>query len=124
LALWLLTVCFLKNNTKDPHPLPPKASSSQLLSHALSQIQSIASSTAFENNCAKCIAGLEVAKFLALAEPAQGPNLAVELCLRFKISSTCEDTYSVLSLGSVITQVIANADVGGLDGQVQSELKV
>jgi len=26
--------------------------------------------------------------------------------------------YSVLGLGSVITQVVANADVGGYDGQV------
>lgn len=26
--------------------------------------------------------------------------------------------YSILGLGSVITQVIANADVGGYDGQV------
>ena len=80
---------------------------------------SIASSQVFGNNsCAKCLASLEVGKFLALASPEQGPNLATELCLHFNFSSTCEDTYSVLALGSVVTQVIANADVGGLDGQV------
>lgn len=117
LACW--NRVFLKNNTKDPHPLPPRASSSLLFENALRQIQSIASNTVFGNNsCAKCLAGLEVAKFLALADPAQGPNLAVELCRRFNLASTCENTYGFLSLGSVLTQVIANADVGGFDGQV------
>jgi sphingomyelin phosphodiesterase len=59
-----------------------------------------------------------VAKFLALAAPEEGPTLAVQLCLKYKFSKTCEATYSRINLGSVITQVIANADVGGYDGQV------
>lgn len=108
-----------QNNTVDPHPLPPVASADRLRRQASAQIHSIAVNPVFGNNtCARCQAGLEVAKFLALAAPEEGPALAVELCEAFAFSTTCSTDYSVLSLGSVITQVIANADVGGYDGQV------
>ncbi|KIM88956.1 hypothetical protein PILCRDRAFT_813955 [Piloderma croceum F 1598] len=106
-------------DTKDPHPLPPTASSSRLLQQAVNQIKAIATNPEFGNNsCSKCIAGLEIAKMLALAAPEQGPTLAIELCLAFNFSSTCETTFSVLTLGAPITQVVANADVGSLDGQM------
>ncbi|KAJ7757507.1 sphingomyelin phosphodiesterase [Mycena metata] len=106
------------NDTTDPHPLPPVASSSLLLQQAIAQIISISTNPVFAGNtCAQCQAGLEVAKFLALAAPEQGPSLAVELCFHFKFSSTCGTSFSRLALGSVITQVIANANVGGYDGQ-------
>ncbi|ESK92126.1 ser thr protein phosphatase family protein [Moniliophthora roreri MCA 2997] len=106
------------NNTVDPHPLPPKASSSRLYAQALQQIKNIASNPTFDSTCAKCQASLEVAKFLALASPEEGPRLAVELCEFFGFSSTCGTTFSILGIGSVITQVVSNADVGGYDGQM------
>ncbi|KAK7465530.1 hypothetical protein VKT23_005504 [Stygiomarasmius scandens] len=106
------------NNTEDPHPLPRKASSSRLFDQALAQVKSIAANTNFADNCAKCQAGLEVAKFLALAAPEEGPRLAVELCEHFQFSTTCGTTFSRLGIGAVITQVVSNADVGGLDGQM------
>lgn len=59
-----------------------------------------------------------MAKFLALAAPEQGPELAVTLCNKYKFSSTCEATYGAHNKGGVVTQVIANADAGGYDGQV------
>lgn len=107
-------------NTVDPHPLPPKASSEKLLAQAISQIKSIAGNPVFPDSCNKCQASLEVAKFLALAAPHEGPALAIELCKYFDYSKTCEDTYALSGSGksSVITQVLANADVGGYDGQV------
>jgi len=61
---------------------------------------------------------------LAMAAPEQGPTLAVELCLYFNFSSTCESSFRLQTLGSPITQVIANADVGSLDGQVLLETNV
>jgi sphingomyelin phosphodiesterase len=61
---------------------------------------------------------------LAMAAPEQGPSLAVELCLFFNFSSTCEKSFNVLTLGAPITQVVANADVGSLDGQVLLEMNV
>ncbi|KAJ3988481.1 sphingomyelin phosphodiesterase [Lentinula detonsa] len=105
-------------NTKDPHPLPPTASSSKLLQSAIAQVKSIANSTILNGTCAKCIASMEVAKFLALAAPEQGPTFAVELCNFFGFSSTCNATYGPHALGGVVTQVVSNADIGGLDGQM------
>ncbi|KAG7099737.1 hypothetical protein E1B28_001552 [Marasmius oreades] len=106
------------NNTVDPHPLPPKAPASHLFAQAVAQIKSIAANPTFGSPCAKCQAGLGIAKFLALAAPAEGPKLAVELCEYFKLSNTCESTFGRLGIGSVITQVVANADASGLDGQM------
>ncbi|KAJ7146299.1 Metallo-dependent phosphatase-like protein [Mycena epipterygia] len=107
------------NDTTDAHPLPPVASSSLLLQQAFAQIVAISTNPTFgTNTCARCQASLEVAKFLALASPENGPTLAVQLCFHFNFSSTCGSTYSRLALGSVITQVVANANVGGYDGQL------
>ncbi|KAJ7492100.1 sphingomyelin phosphodiesterase [Mycena latifolia] len=108
-----------KNDTTDSHPLPPTASSSLLLEQAFAQIVAISTNPMFgDNNCARCQAGLEVAKFLALASPENGPTLAVRLCFHFGFNSDCGSTFSLLGIGSVITQVVANANVGGYDGQM------
>jgi sphingomyelin phosphodiesterase len=106
-------------DTVDAHPLPPKASPQRIYSEAFSQVLSIASNPIFGNDtCGRCLAGLEAAKFLALAAPQEGPTLAVALCKQFNFSPTCEQTYGEFGLGSTITQVVSNANVGGLDGQV------
>lgn len=110
---------FTKNNTEDPRVLPPKASDSLLLQHAKTQITSIQNNALFDT-CTKCQASLEVAKFLALAAPDQGPELAVFVCNAFSLSSTCEATYEGTPLGAMVTQVLASADVGGFDGQVRA----
>lgn len=79
----------------------------------------------FDNNsCARCQASLEVAKFLALAAPEQGPNLAVTLCEYFNYSSSCEESYGPFVLGPVFTQVLSFADVGGYDGQVDRSSEI
>ncbi|KAH9944018.1 sphingomyelin phosphodiesterase [Epithele typhae] len=108
-----------KNDTKDPHLLPPQASSTKLLEAAFQQVLSIASNPVFgSDNCQRCQAALEVGKFLAMATPEQGPALAVRLCDHFNFNSNCEAQFGIDALGGVVTQVIANADVGGLDGQM------
>lgn len=108
-----------QNDTVDPHPLPPPSTPSELLSSAISQIAAIATNPSFEGNkCAQCQASLEVAKFLVMAAPDQGPLLAEAVCEYFNYSTTCYDEYSVLALGSVFTQVVSLANVGGYDGQV------
>ena len=113
------------SDTADPHPLPPKADASRLYREAYRQVLSIASNPIFgSSTCARCQAGLEAAKFLSLAAPEHGPTLAVALCEHFHFSTLCQETFGELALGSVITQVVANADVGGLDGQVLSPLLV
>ncbi|KIK96557.1 hypothetical protein PAXRUDRAFT_825836 [Paxillus rubicundulus Ve08.2h10] len=108
-----------QNDTVDPHPLPPVASPSKLLEQAVTQVKSISVNSIFgTNQCARCQASLEVAKFLALSAPDQGSNLAVALCEYFNHSSTCEATYGPLALGPILTQVLSYADVGGYDGQL------
>ncbi|KAI0003863.1 Metallo-dependent phosphatase [Russula compacta] len=108
-----------QNDTQDPHPLPPRASDKYLLQAAEAQVKSLLNNTAIANNsCAQCLASLEVAKFLSLAAPEQGPAFAVFLCQQFKLSSTCNTTYTATTLGSVLTQVFAYADVGGYDGRL------
>lgn len=108
-----------ENDTVDPHPLPSQSSPSELLSSAVAQIAAIAANPAFDGNtCAQCLAALEVAKFLVMAAPEQGPLLAEAVCVYFNYSSTCYDEYSALELGSVFSQVVALANVGGYDGQV------
>lgn len=74
-----------------------------------------------DDTCTRCQAALEVGKFLAMAAPEQGPALAVALCHHFNFNSDCDTMYGILGLGSVITQVVANADVGGYDGQVRRQ---
>jgi sphingomyelin phosphodiesterase len=106
---------------QDPHPLPPRASSTRLFNQAVEQMQSIlaiANPTFANNTCAQCQALLEVFKFISLAAPERGPDLAVVLCGAFKLSPNCKENYGRQGIGAVITQVIANADVGGHDGQV------
>ncbi|KAG9308177.1 sphingomyelin phosphodiesterase [Chiua virens] len=109
---------FPKNDTVDLHPLPLTSNSSELLNTAIAQIAAIATNPAFEGNkCAQCQASLEVAKFLVMAAPEQGPLLAEAACEYFNYSDTCYDEYSVLALGSMFSQVVALANVGGYDGQ-------
>ncbi|PCH42293.1 sphingomyelin phosphodiesterase [Wolfiporia cocos MD-104 SS10] len=108
----------VSNNTEEAHPLPPPATASEFLEVAFAQIVSIASNPVFANDtCTSCQAALEVAKFLAMAAPEQGPNLAVRLCEYFDYASDCSTTYGIYTLGSPITQVLAYSDVGGYDGQ-------
>ena len=84
------------------------------------QVQSVFNNSVFAGDtCSKCQTTLLIAKFLALAAPEQGSSMAIFLCNVYKISSTCEATYGVDSLGPIVTQVLANADVGGFDGQVR-----
>ncbi|KJA28633.1 hypothetical protein HYPSUDRAFT_34088 [Hypholoma sublateritium FD-334 SS-4] len=107
------------NDTADPHPLPPVASSSQILNNAFTQLTSIASNPIFANDkCGQCQAILGIAKFVSLATPSNGPAFFIEFCNVFHLASNCAVMYGQFSgIGSVITQVIANADTGGYDGQ-------
>ncbi|KAG6897504.1 hypothetical protein C0992_000934 [Termitomyces sp. T32_za158] len=105
-------------DTVDPHILPPVASPSTILNQALQQIHSINNNSVFANNsCARCLAMLEVLKFVSLAVPKHGPDVMVDICNTLKLSTTCEATFGPLADGSVITQVAANMDAGGYDGQ-------
>ncbi len=59
-----------------------------------------------------------------MAAPDQGPVLAVAICNHFNFNKDCATQFGLLGLGSVVTQVVANADVGGYDGQVSTFLSL
>lgn len=107
-----------QQNSVDPHPLPPTASPDMLYNQAVQQINSIHNNPVFgDSSCNRCLATLEVMKFVSLAAPEQGPKVVVALCELLKLSSSCSTTHGRAGLGAVITQVIANMDAGGYDGQ-------
>jgi len=109
-------------DTQDPHPLPPRVPDIALLENAQSQLKWLfANPTIASSNCALCIASLQIAKFLSLAAPDQTPPFFVLLCQQFKLSSNCNNTFSATTLGSVLTQVVANANISGYDGQVRAD---
>jgi hypothetical protein len=120
-ALALCSSLPTQDDPQDPHPLPPRASDDALLQAAKTQVQWLLASPAFtDKTCPLCIATLQVAKFLSLAAPEQGPPFFVFLCQQFKLTGACNTTFSRTTLGPVLTQVLANADVVGYDGQVRT----
>lgn len=72
-----------------------------------------------DDDCSKCLAALSVAKSAAQLAPEMVPQAMVSLCNDIGSSmSSCEATYGATKgLGSIWTQVLALADVSGLDGQ-------
>ena len=70
-------------------------------------------------NCSKCIAALSVAKSAAQLAPSLVPDAMVELCIasKFHSASTCKEDFETTTFGYIWTQVLAFADVSGLDGQ-------
>lgn len=110
----------------DPVYYPPAianltdASSEALVKLALSEIKSIIyESGGLTGNCSKCIAALSVGKFLAQAAPEHVPNAMVSLCQStgFASNSSCQTSYGAGNFGAIWTQVLALADVTGLDGR-------
>ncbi|KAI0273987.1 Metallo-dependent phosphatase [Russula aff. rugulosa BPL654] len=109
-------------DTQDPHPLPPRVPDEALLENAQNQVKWLfANPTIASSNCTRCIASLQIAKFLSFAAPEQTPLFFVFLCQQFRLSSSCNSTYSATTLGPVLTQVVANANISGYDGQLICE---
>jgi hypothetical protein len=76
------------NDTVDPHPFTPTASGEQLRMSAVQQIINLAlhPGEGFGgNSCAICMAGMQIAKFLAMAAPEEIPAAVITLCLTFDL---------------------------------------
>ena len=95
------------------------SSSDALLQAAFTNISGIILGDTVKGNCSKCQASLGVGKVLAQYAPTKVPSLLVQLCETFKFSSnaTCVDNYAAGNFGAIWTQILALADVSGLDGQ-------
>lgn len=85
----------------------------------VSQIKEIISNDGISGNCSKCIAALSVAKSAATVTPRAVPDAMVSLCKLYKFhnNETCEENFDASTFGSVWTQVLRFADVGGWDGR-------
>lgn len=92
-----------------------------IIAASISQVLDIASAnnSAFTDNCSKCVAALAIGQMVAKIAPSHLPAAMVQLCQTtgFSTNSTCQSTYEAGSFGAVLTQVLANADVAGLDGR-------
>lgn len=77
------------------------------------------SSTSLTSNCSRCIAALSVGKAAALLAPSMVPDAMVALCTQYKLhnAATCYEDFANTTFGAIWTQVLALADVSGLDGQ-------
>jgi len=96
------------------------ATSEALVALAMAEIKSIIyESGGLSSNCSKCIAALSVGKVLAQTAPSYVPDAMVALCQStgFSTNLTCQRTYTAGSYGAIWTQVLALADVTGLDGR-------
>ncbi|PQE29453.1 ser thr phosphatase family protein [Rutstroemia sp. NJR-2017a WRK4] len=97
------------------------ASAEAFVRLALDEIKAIISDEVggLSGNCAKCIAALTVGKLLAQTVPTYVPKAMISLCQMtgFASNSSCQTTYESTSFGAIWTQVLALADVTGLDGK-------
>ena len=87
---------------------------------ALSEIKGIISEDGgLAGNCSKCIAALEVGKLVAKTAPEYLSDALVSLCQStgFASNASCKANYAAGSYGAIWTQILALADVTGLDGR-------
>ena len=89
---------------KPSGPIGPNVSlstpgSRALAAQAKNSVISIINSDVITGSCAKCVAGLEVAKGLALAAPWEVPNAMIDLCNQFDFSVSS----TFLSVSAVLT---------------------
>lgn len=116
----------IPTSDNDPVYFPPaianvsNSTAEAFVSAAISQIKEIISGAGgISGNCSKCVAALNIGKLVAQVTPQYVPNALVALCesTGFASNSTCTSSYSATTLGAIWTQVLAFADVSGLDGR-------
>ncbi|KAF8521774.1 Metallo-dependent phosphatase [Hysterangium stoloniferum] len=125
-------------NLEDPVVLPPSLLTSSpvvvspnknlstpgsiaLRQAAFFEISQILNNTlgSFNSTCSQCVGSLVIAKDLALTAPWEVSPLLIDICnlVQFSAFGSCEQEFSANSDGQIATQLLANADVSGLDGQ-------
>ncbi|CAK7229035.1 hypothetical protein SBRCBS47491_007112 [Sporothrix bragantina] len=106
-----------------PQPLAnlSDASAAAVTEAATNEILSILStnSSSLANNCSRCVAALAVGQMAARLAPAALPQAMIALCQAtgFASNESCATNYAAASFGAAWTQILATADVTGLDGQ-------
>ncbi|KXT17968.1 hypothetical protein AC579_9630 [Pseudocercospora musae] len=103
-----------------PEPIAnlSQADQEQAISRAIAQVKLIISNSSIANNCTKCIQALEVGKRAAQLAPSLVPPAMVSLCnqTKFHSSRTCVEDFEATTFGAIWTQILAFANVSGMDG--------
>ncbi|KAL8968286.1 MAG: hypothetical protein Q9183_002531, partial [Haloplaca sp. 2 TL-2023] len=112
------------NNDPVSYPKPTdkisETDATALVQAAIANITTIIQGEGQESNkCAKCQDALAVGKTVALRSPQKVPGMMVSLCQKFQFESnaTCVEEYAEKNFGAIWTQLLAFADVAGLDGR-------
>ncbi|KAJ5390754.1 uncharacterized protein N7496_001822 [Penicillium cataractarum] len=102
----------------------PKGNLNSHQKHALvegikTNVSEIIKSGGSETRCSKCKRAMAAAKPAALYAPLLVPDAMISLCktFGFKSEDACEETFASQAFGAIWTQVLAYADLEGLDGQ-------
>ena len=100
-----------------PAPVAIVSNGTAIVSAAIAQIKGIISGTG--SNCTKCQQALQVGQNVAKLVPEMVPDALVALCEETKVASndTCKDDYAAGSFGAIYAQILALANVSGMDGQ-------
>ncbi|KAK4159001.1 Metallo-dependent phosphatase-like protein [Cladorrhinum sp. PSN259] len=117
----------IPNLAGDPIFFPPaltnltKSAAENFTSAAVAEIFRIldGNSSLLASNCSKCVSCLSVGQTAARVAPTALPAAIVHLCREtgYKTHKVCREMFEASTFGTPWTQVLANADVGGLDGQ-------
>lgn len=104
-----------------PEPIANLSSADQrtVIINVLAEIGGIFNSSVEPDICKKCKSALTAAKYAAQLAPSMVPDAMVELCTSTALKSAefCRLNYGADTFGAIWTQVLAFADVSGLDGQ-------
>ena len=90
-----------------------------LIENVKTNVSAIIKSSGSETNCSKCKRALAAAKPAALYAPLLVPDALINVCktFAFQSNSSCEENFAPQAFGAIWTQVLAFADLEGLDGQ-------
>lgn len=109
---------------QDPVLFPPAllnltdAQADAVIARASSNIRDIlANRTRATTSCEKCVAALQEGQTAARLAPERVPDAMIALCKETSFTSGCKAEYAAGSFGATWTQILAKADVVGLDGQ-------
>lgn len=82
-------------------------------------VTNVIHSSSLKGQCDRCKKALSAAKPAALLTPSMVPEAMTNLCESFKFGSKekCQEQFAANTFGPIWTQVLAYADVEGLDGQ-------
>jgi hypothetical protein len=91
----------------------------QVISNAISDVKGIISGDSSASNCTKCKHALSRAKHAAQLAPELVPAALVRLCTStgYDSADACKEDFEASTFGAIWTQVLALADVSGVDGE-------